>query len=195
MKIFRIYQDLSEFLKPNKALIILGPRQVGKTTLMEDYLSKVTLKVKKVTGDDIMIHQTLGSQSLQTITAFCEGYDLIAIDEAQKIPGIGIAMKLMVDNIPGIKIIATGSSSFELTGQTGEPLTGRKTTLMLYSISQMEMSHHFNSYELSEKADDFLVFGSYPTVITASTIAVTKLGTATVSLEEIKSYPYEVYVR
>ncbi len=170
MKIFRTYQDLDKYLKPNKALLIMGPRQVGKTTLLEDYLSSTGLKVKKVTGDDIMIHEPLSSRSLQTITSFCEGYDIIAIDEAQKIPHIGIGMKLMVDHIPNIKVIATGSSSFELSGQTGEPLTGRKTTLMLYPIAQMEMLHHLNKYELTEKLDEFLIFGSYPDVITSETL-------------------------
>ncbi len=174
MKLYRRYRDLVPYLKPNKALIILGPRQVGKTTLMEDFLSTIRLKTKKVTGDNITIHQSLGSRSLKEITSFCEGYDLIAIDEAQKIPHIGIGMKLMVDHIPGIQIIATGSSSFELTGQVGEPLTGRKTTLMLYPVAQMEMLHHFNRYELKEKLDEFLVYGSYPAVITAETITEKK---------------------
>ncbi len=174
MKLYRRYGNLAPYLKPNKALIILGPRQVGKTTLMEDFLSTTRLKTKKVTGDNITIHQVLGSQSLKEITSFCEGYDIIAIDEAQKIPHIGIGMKLMVDHIPNIRIIATGSSSFELTGQTGEPLTGRKTTLMLYPVAQMEMLHHFNRYELKEKIGEFLVYGSYPAVITAETVAEKK---------------------
>ncbi len=171
MKIYRRYQDLGFYLKPNKVLIIFGPRQVGKTTLMEDYLSASGLKVKKVTGDDITIHQTIGSRSLKEISAFCEGYELIAIDEAQKIPHIGLGMKLMVDHIRGIKVMATGSSSFELAGQTGEPLTGRKTTLMLYPVAQMEMLHHLNRHELTEKLDEFLVFGSYPSVLTARTFS------------------------
>lgn len=171
MKIYRKYQDIELFLKPNKVLVILGPRQVGKTTLMQDYLSVTKIKSKVVTGDDFFIHKTLGSQTLSEIKSFCEGYELIAIDEAQKIPNIGIAMKMMVDNIPGIKIIATGSSSFELAGQTGEPLTGRKTTLMLYPISQLEMLHHFNSFELKEKLQEFLIYGSYPSVITLKTVA------------------------
>ncbi len=76
----------------------------------------------------------------------------------------------MVDNIPGIKVVATGSSSFELAGQTGEPLTGRKTTLMLYPIAQMELLHQINKYELTEKLDEFLIYGSYPAVLTADTI-------------------------
>lgn len=171
MKIYRTYQDLTRFIEPNKALIILGPRQVGKTTLMNDFILETPLKTKLVTGDDITIHQALGSQSLNTLKIFCEGYDLIAIDEAQKIPNIGTSMKLMVDNIPGIHIIATGSSSFELAGQTGEPLTGRKKTLMLFPIAQMEMIHHFNRFELTEKLEEFLVYGSYPTVITANSFS------------------------
>jgi len=138
---------------------------------MQDYLSVTKIKSKMVTGDDFFIHKTLGSQTLSEIKSFCEGYDLIAIDEAHKIPNIGIAMKIMVDNIPGIRVIATGSSSFELAGQTGEPLTGRKTTLMLYPISQLEMLHHFNSFELKEKLQEFLIYGSYPSVITLKTVA------------------------
>ncbi|NOX84546.1 MAG: ATP-binding protein [Chlorobi bacterium] len=167
MKVRRIYQDLKKFIQPNKALLIFGPRQVGKTTLMEDFISETNDKTKVVTGDDITIHNVLSSQSLKEIKSFCEGYELIAIDEAQKIPNIGIALKLMVDQIPGIKIIATGSSSFELAGQTGEPLTGRKTTLMLFPIAQMEMLFHLNEFELKEKLEDFLIYGSYPTIITS----------------------------
>jgi predicted AAA+ superfamily ATPase len=169
MKIYRQFQDLGSILKPNKVLVILGPRQVGKTTLMQDYLLSAPFKTKVVAGDDILVHEPLASQSLQKIRAFCEGYELLAIDEAQKIPNIGIAMKLMVDHIPGIRIIATGSSSFELAGQTGEPLTGRKTTLNLYPIAQMELLHHFNQFELKERLPEFLVYGSYPEVIKAET--------------------------
>jgi len=167
MKIQRIYQDLEKLLPANKALIILGPRQVGKTTLMEDYLNVSAYKLKKVTGDDLMIHQALGSQYLDNIKSFCEGYELIAIDEAQKIPNIGVAIKMMVDQIPGIRVIATGSSSFELAGQLGEPLTGRKTELFLYPVSQLELLNHFNRFELKQNLQDFLIYGSYPSVLTS----------------------------
>ena len=167
MKIQRIYQNIEQFLHPNKALVLFGPRQVGKTTLMEDYLNVTSLKSKKVTGDDIMIHQVLGSQNLHEIQSFCQGYDLIAIDEAQKIPNIGISIKLMVDQIPGIRVMATGSSSFELAGQVGEPLTGRKTQLFLYPVSQMELLNLFNRFELKQKLSDYLIYGGYPRVLTA----------------------------
>ncbi|MBN1950074.1 MAG: ATP-binding protein [Bacteroidales bacterium] len=165
MKIKRAFHDLDVFLKPNKALIILGPRQVGKTTLMKDYLATISFKYKLISGDDLLIHKPFIDQSLAEITAFCEGYDLLAIDEAQKIPNVGMAMKLMVDHIPGIRIIATGSSSFELAGQTGEPLTGRKTTLLLYPVAQMELLNHYNTYELKQKLTEFLIYGGYPAVL------------------------------
>ena len=168
MKILRYYHEIENYLAANKALVILGPRQVGKTTLMEDFLQRSTLKTKQVTGDDLLIHEALGSQYLDDVLSFCEGYDLIAIDEAQKIPNIGIAIKLMVDKIPGIRIIATGSSSFELAGQLGEPLTGRKTELFLYPVSQIELLNHFNLFELRQNLEDYLIYGSYPAVITAN---------------------------
>lgn len=169
MKIFRIYQHLETFLVPGKALLIFGPRQVGKTTLMEDFISTSCLKSKLITGDDITLHQVLGSQNLREIRSFCEGYELIAIDEAQKIPNIGMGLKMMVDQIKGIRVIATGSSSFELAGQTGEPLTGRKTTLHLWPLSMMELLHHFNRFELNEKLPEYLIYGTYPAVLSAQT--------------------------
>jgi hypothetical protein len=109
----------------------------------------------------------LGSQRLDEIKSFCEGYELLAIDEAQKIPNIGVAIKMMVDQIPGFRVIATGSSSFELAGQVGEPLTGRKTELFLFPVSQMELLNHFNRFELKHNLQDFLIYGSYPLVVTA----------------------------
>ncbi|HOX79193.1 MAG TPA: ATP-binding protein [Bacteroidales bacterium] len=170
MKIVRKFQDLGSIIQPNKVLLILGPRQVGKTTLMKDYLKKSPLRYKFITGDDLLIQKPFVTQSLSEIKSFCEGYDLLAIDEAQKIPNIGAAMKLMVDNIPGLHVIATGSSSFELAGQTGEPLTGRKTTLLLYPVAQMELLNHFNKFELGQKINDFLVYGGYPEVITRDSL-------------------------
>jgi uncharacterized protein len=167
MKFQRIYHSIEKYLIPNRALIIFGPRQVGKTTLLVDYLNLTKLKSKLVTGDDILIHQVLGSQNLKEIQSFCEGYELIAIDEAQKIPNIGTAIKLMVDQIQGISVIATGSSSFELAGQVGEPLTGRKTELLLFPVSQMELLNHFNRFELRQAMPDYLIYGSYPRVLTA----------------------------
>ena len=110
----------------------------------------------------------MGSQDFGQILAYVEGYELLAIDEAQGIPNIGMALKIIVDQVPGIRVIATGSSSLELTGQIGEPLTGRKHTLTLYPIAQAELLSIYNRYELRERLDQFLVFGSYPEVIQAA---------------------------
>jgi predicted AAA+ superfamily ATPase len=91
------------------------------------------------------------------------------LDEAQYIPNIGIGIKILVDQVPNLKVIATGSSSFDLANQIGEPLTGRKTTLTLYPIAQLELLSQYNNYDLKEKLEEYLVFGGYPQVLTAKT--------------------------
>ncbi|MCK9581266.1 MAG: AAA family ATPase, partial [Methanoregula sp.] len=112
MKIPRYYADLSKYLQPNKVLTIFGPRQAGKTTLLKDFLAtlKDTVKYRLDSGDDIKIQEALGSNDLAKIKEYARGYELIAIDEAQKIRNVGASLKIMVDELPGIKIIATGSS-------------------------------------------------------------------------------------
>jgi len=168
MKIPREYQNLSAFLKQNKALIILGPRQSGKTTLLNDFLSGSNLRYKLDSGDDIRVQEILGSQDFARILAYASGYQLIAVDEAQRIKNVGLGLKILVDQIPGIFVIATGSSSFELSGQIGEPLTGRKTTLTLYPIAQMELAHLHNRFELKSRFEESMIFGSYPEVVAAA---------------------------
>ena len=163
----RAYQPLEQYLHPNRVLLIYGPRRVGKTTLLQNLLAQTPLKYKLDSGDNIRTQQILSSQDFDQILAYAEGYDLLAIDEAQNIPNIGIALKIIVDQIPGIRVIATGSSSFDLAGQVGEPLTGRKRTLTLFPMAQSELLGVFNRFELGEKLTDFLIFGSYPEVLTA----------------------------
>lgn len=167
----RYYQDLEKYIKKNRALIIFGPRRVGKTTLLQNFLQTTNLKFKLDSGDNIRIQNLFKSQDFDKILSYAQGYDLIAIDEAQEIPNIGKGLKILIDQIPNLKIIATGSSSFDLKQSVGEPLTGRKTTLTLYPISQQELLSHFNKYELSEKLNDYLIFGSYPEVLNQDTKA------------------------
>ena len=157
---------LEERLRDNKVLVLYGARRVGKTTLLEDFLKHTKLKYKLDSGDNIRIQELFNSQDFSKILEYAQGYELIAIDEAQQIQNIGMALKILVDQIPGIKVIATGSSSFELSSQIGEPLTGRKNTLVLYPIAQMELACKYNNYELKEKLEDFLIYGSYPEIIT-----------------------------
>ncbi|MDP3882635.1 MAG: ATP-binding protein [Candidatus Staskawiczbacteria bacterium] len=168
MKIPRFYQNLDAYIKPSKVLVIFGPRRVGKTTLLNDFLSVCNLKYKIDSGDNIKVQQIMSSQDFNLIKEYVSGYELIAIDEAQKIPNVGMGLKIIVDQIPGIKVIATGSSSFEFSGQVGEPLTGRKNNMILYPIAQSELTSLFNNFELKENLNDFLVYGQYPEVITAT---------------------------
>jgi hypothetical protein len=165
----RAYEPLHNYLQPNKVLVIYGPRRVGKTTLLRKYLGQTNLKYKLDSGDNIRTQQTLGSQDFAQILSYVEGYELLAIDEAQNIPNISMGLKIIVDNVPNIQVIVTGSSSFELAGQVGEPLTGRKHTLTLYPLAQSELLSVYNRFELKEKIADFLIFGAYPEVLQATT--------------------------
>lgn len=165
----RFYKDLGSFLHQSKALVLYGPRRVGKTTLLEQFLKTTALKYKLDSGDNIRTQQILSSQNFPRILEYVEGYDLLAIDEAQQIPNVGMGLKIIVDQRPDIRIIATGSSSFDLAGAVGEPLTGRKRTLTLYPVAQLELASKFNRHELKERLPEFLVFGSYPEVVTAVT--------------------------
>ncbi len=163
------YYNLDKLIKQGKALIIYGPRRVGKTTLLNEFLSHTKLKYKLDSGDSIQIQQLFDSQDFSQIIEYAAGYQLIAIDEAQQIPNIGRGLKILVDHVPGIRVITTGSSSFDLSQKIGEPLTGRKRTIVLFPFSQTELLEKYNKYELKQKLEDFLIFGSYPEVITAKT--------------------------
>lgn len=164
----RSYEPLENHVQAGKALLIYGPRRVGKTTLLQNFLKDTRFKYKLDSGDNIRIQQILSSQDFGQILAYVEGYELLAIDEAQNIPNIGMGIKIVVDQRPDIRIILTGSSSFELAGQVGEPLTGRKQTLTLYPLAQSELLSVYNKFELREKLEDFLVYGAYPEVLQAA---------------------------
>lgn len=160
--------DINKLIKPGKVLVIYGPRRVGKTTLLKDFLSHIELKYKLDSGDNIRTLEIFNSQVFNEILPYAEGYKLIAIDEAQQIKNIGMGLKILVDQVPEIIVIATGSSSFELSQQVGEPLTGRKKVITLFPFSQQELLSVYNKFELKEQLEDFLIFGSYPEVITAT---------------------------
>lgn len=167
----RTYEPLDAYLEPNRVLIVYGPRRVGKTTLLNNYLASTPLKYRLAIGDDLPTQEILSSIDIGLLKEYLEGFELLAIDEAQYIPNIGSALKIIVDQIPGIYVIATGSSSFELAGQVGEPLTGRKRTLTLYPISQSELISLHNRFDLRERLEDYLIFGTYPDAIIAGTRA------------------------
>lgn len=167
MYITRYYNDLSTYIKPNKVLVIFGPRQAGKTTLIKHYLENTPFKYRMDSGDNLHVQEMLGTPDITHLKEYAANYNLLIIDEAQKIKNIGTSLKILVDQIPNIHIIATGSSSFELAGQIGEPLTGRKTTLTLYPLSQLELSAIYNPSELKSSLEKFLIYGSYPSIVSA----------------------------
>lgn len=158
---FERKQSLDDYLAPKRALIIYGPRRVGKTTLLNQWLDRQSdRRILSVIGDDIRIREVFASESLDELKRFAASYDIIAIDEAQQVPAIGLGMKMLVDAFPEKQFFLTGSSSFELSGQVGEPLTGRHFTVVLLPIAQSEI--HLGSFELKGALDQFLIYGSYP---------------------------------
>jgi len=138
---------------------------VGKTTLLKKYLEKENNSVLFVNGDDIIVRQYLESQSIQTLRDFIGDHRLLVVDEAQYVDKIGLNLKLIVDHISGIKVIVTGSSSFDLARDVGEPLTGRKYVLKLFPLSQMEISKIEKRHETTASLDSRLIYGSYPEVV------------------------------
>lgn len=163
------YFNIDEHLKPARVLIIYGARRVGKTTLLQSYITKSQLKCKFDSGDNINLSHIFDSQDFTSIFNYVEGYEMLVIDEAQQIKNIGMGLKILVDHKPQLKIIVSGSASFELSQKLGEPLTGRKTVITLYPISQIELNSRMNKHELMQQLNNFLIYGSYPEVIMANT--------------------------
>ncbi len=150
---------------PGKVAVIQGPRRVGKTTLLEKFLEGEKNGLF-VTGEDIFIREFLSSHSIDQLKSFIGKKDLLVIDEAQYIPDIGANLKLIVDQIPDVRVIVSGSSTFDLAHQTGEPLTGRKSVIKMYPISQIELNDIETASQTKALLETRLIYGSYPEVIT-----------------------------
>jgi predicted AAA+ superfamily ATPase len=150
--------------REGKVVVIYGPRRVGKTTLLKKYLEDKQ-DYLLVTGEDIFVHEFLSSNSIEKLKNFIGTKKRLVIDEAQSIPAIGKNLKLIVDHIPDIRVIVTGSSTLDLSGSMDEPLTGRKHTIIMLPIAQMELCDIENQAESRARLDERLIFGSYPEVI------------------------------
>lgn len=158
-------ENLSKILQPNKVVVVYGPRRCGKTTLLNEFLKSVNLKYLLVSGEDIAVQNYLSSQSIEKLLSFVGTNQLLVIDEAQKIKNIGTNLKLIVDNMKDVMVIATGSSSFDLAQNLGEPLTGRKYTLKLFPIAQLELQQIENRAQTEAILEGMLIYGSYPEVV------------------------------
>lgn len=152
-------------LQPNKVVILYGARRVGKTMLVKEILANVNEPILMLNGDDINVHDKLSIRSIENYKQILGTCKLLYIDEAQKIPEIGLKLKLMIDEIEGLRIIISGSSSFDIHKNAGEPLTGRKYTFTLYTLSENEYTQIENNINKMDKVRERLVFGNYPELL------------------------------
>lgn len=152
-------------LQSNKVVIVFGARRVGKTVLVKEILEKVNEPVLSLNGEDINVHDKLAIRSVENYKQILGSYKLLYIDEAQKIPEIGLKLKLMIDEIKDLKIIISGSSSFDIHKDAGEPLTGRKYTFNLFALSENEYNQVENSIVKIDKVRERLIYGNYPELI------------------------------
>ena len=166
---FRSYDDLRSHFAPKRVMVIYGPRRVGKTTLIEHFLDSLATntKIRRASGDNLSDSNLLSSRDSIPVLDWATGYSMIFIDEAQRIPQIGLGLKILIDARPKLSIIVTGSSSLDLSGKLGEPLTGRQVPLQLFPLSLGEMRKSFNDFDIKQNLEDFLVYGMYPEVRTA----------------------------
>ena len=171
MKISRLStSQLKKKLQKGKVLVLYGPRRVGKTTLIKEVLSKQHVKYKLLNGDELTTRESLSSQSQQILSEVLDDNVVLAIDEAQKIENIGLNLKILVDNYPDRIFLASGSASFDLANKVGEPLTGRKNTSLLYPICFEELKKQFGLYEAKKQLDRWLIYGTYPEVVTTENV-------------------------
>ncbi|MBN2173511.1 MAG: ATP-binding protein [Bacteroidales bacterium] len=152
-------------LQPNKVLVLLGARRVGKTlflkNLSENFLNEPFIFLN---GEDLSTANVLKERTVENYKRLVGNNKILILDEAQKVPEIGLVLKLIVDSIEGIKVIATGSSVFDITNKLGEPLTGRKYTFYLHPFAQLELSAYENLVQTRSNLEERLIYGSYPEV-------------------------------
>lgn len=153
-------------LYKHKVILILGARQVGKTTLVRSIVDSLDIPFLWLSGDEPDIRQNLSNISSTALKSLYGLYKLIVIDEAQRIENIGLTLKLSIDNFPDVQVIATGSSALELANKINEPLTGRNYTFHLHALSFNELKDHFGVLEEKRLLENRLIFGSYPEIIT-----------------------------
>ena len=159
-------QSIEKLLGSRKAIIILGARQVGKSTLLNQLFDQRE-GVMWLNGDDWDVRQLLADMTSTRIKALIGANHWVVIDEAQRIPDIGLRLKLITDQVPGVQVVATGSSSFQLASQVNEPLTGRKREFHIFPLTYQEMTAHTNLLEEHRMIPHRMVYGYYPEVVTS----------------------------
>lgn len=164
-------QHFTTKMKPNKVYLLLGARRIGKTFLLKQLINEFSGKTMYLNAEDMKNQQLLADRSVSNYKQLLNGIDLFIIDEAQVIPDIGLILKLIVDEIHDIRIIASGSSAFDIMNLSGEPLTGRSFKYLMFAPAQMEISTTENRIETRQNLDERLIFGSYPELFQLETSA------------------------
>lgn len=166
MKIKRhILPQIQNSLQAGKVTVLYGPRQVGKTTLVKELIELLPTRNKFVSADELMYREVLASQNSHKLGELLGDAELLVIDEAQRVPEIGLNLKILVDTFPHAKVIATGSASFDLASKISEPLTGRKLTFNLHPVSYGEIQDSFGKIESRAQLERWLIWGGYPAVV------------------------------
>ena len=158
-----------DYLRPGKVVVILGPRRVGKTYLIQQILGETDEPHVLLNGEDVATRELFARRSVVALSKLLQGTKFLVIDEAQKIPDIGNALKLMIDTIEGLKILITGSSAFDVENNTGEPLTGRKMTFKMFSIAEQELIPMIDPVAQVDQLHTSLIYGNYPELLQLKT--------------------------
>ncbi|MFA6404464.1 MAG: ATP-binding protein [Candidatus Paceibacterota bacterium] len=161
-----ISKALLENIGKKPILVLYGARQVGKTTLIKSILEKFT-KTLYLQGDDPKDALLLEHRSTDELRDLVSGYDLVVIDEAQRVKDIGTTLKLIADNVKDVRVIASGSSAFELANRLSEPLTGRNRKFYLYPLSMSELIEAYGKINTSKELETYMSFGMYPKIVSA----------------------------
>jgi len=180
-----IQNTIRNNLFKGKVVIIYGARQVGKTTLVKEILKDYPKSSEYYNCDEIDIRQALTDKTSTELKTFFAGKELVILDEAQRVKNIGLTLKIIVDNFPNVQVIATGSSSFDLSNEISEPLTGRKFEFYLYPFSLQELESVYSGLELKRLLERRIIYGMYPDI-------VLKEGDAEINLKTlVSSYTYK----
>lgn len=168
----------------NKVILIFGTRRVGKTWLVESIIRDANINYLSLNGEDQDVQVLLSTRTAANYKRILGDAKLLIIDEAQVIPEIGKILKLLIDTFKDLTIIASGSSTFDLSNQTGEPLTGRSLTYHLYPIAQIELDKKENALQTAQNLEERLIFGSYPELFHSNSL----IEKAQYLTELVKSY-------
>lgn len=167
MPISRILlQSIKERMFQGKAILILGPRQVGKSTLCDSLLKDMGTSWVYLNGDEGDVREELTDTTSTRLRNIIGENKVLFIDEAQRIPGIGLTLKIVVDQLKDVQVIATGSSAFDLTNLSNEPLTGRKFEFFLFPLSFGEMVKQHGLLEEKRLVEQRMIYGYYPDIVT-----------------------------